>query len=216
MMSLQVSSFMLSVALAGTAAAAPPPHAAAAAAAASAPSHPHAQSQRMNTPQLLAAERTAMAPLAKMSGIWRGTATVTMRGQHHEITQTERVGPFLDGTLMVMEGRGYNADGSLGFNAFGVVSYQPRDQSYHMHSWAQGYSGDFPLKVTLDGFSWSIPAGPATMRYTATIKCGHWHEIGERLMPGKPPVRILEMDLQRVGSTTWPAGNAVPMRPPGG
>lgn len=38
---------------------------------------------------------------------------------------------------------------------------------------------DYPLTVGRDGFSWSHPAGPgASIRYTATVKDGEWHEIG--------------------------------------
>jgi preprotein translocase subunit SecE len=36
-----------------------------------------------------------------------------------------------------------------------------------------------------------------------------WHEVGERIMPGKDPVRFFEMTLKRVSDTTWPAGGAV-------
>ncbi len=42
-------------------------------------------------------------------------------GEVHAITQTQRVGPFLDGSLKVIEGSGYEADGQVGFNALGVI-----------------------------------------------------------------------------------------------
>jgi hypothetical protein len=41
-----------------------------------------------------------------------------------------------------------------------------------MRSYAQGRVGDFAFKPTADGFAWEIPAGPVTIRYTATIKEG--------------------------------------------
>ena len=47
---------------------------------------------------LIAAQREGMAPLAYMNGVWRGPATTTLpSGEVHNITQTERIGPFLDG-----------------------------------------------------------------------------------------------------------------------
>ena len=61
---------------------------------------------------LIAAQREAMAPLAFMDGVWRGPAwTILPSGQKHTVTQTERIGPFLDGSVKVIEGRGYEPDG---------------------------------------------------------------------------------------------------------
>ena len=48
-----------------------------------------------------------------------------------------------------------------------------------------------------------------TIRYTAKVKDGTWHEVGERIVPGKEPVRFTELTLKRVGDTTWPAAGAV-------
>lgn len=162
---------------------------------------------------LLAAQKEAMKALASMDGIWRGTAwTLRPDGGKHEIVQTERIGPFLDGTVKVIEGRGYEADGKVAFNAFGVVSFDPAKKTYGMRSHAQGQSGDFVFAPTADGYAWEIPAGPMTIRYTATIKDGVLHEVGDRIVPGKEPVRFFEMTLTRVGDTDWPAAGAVPMK----
>ena len=159
---------------------------------------------------LIAAQREAMVRLAYMDGIWRGPAwTILDSGQKHTITQTERIGPFLSGSLKVIEGRGYDADGTVSFNAFGTISYDSFKHDYILHSYAQGYVGDFVLKLSSDGYVWEIPAGPMTIRYTAVIKDGQWHEVGDRIAPGKEPVRIFDMSLTRVGDTNWPAAGAV-------
>src|SRR5258708_23200 len=93
---------------------------------------------------LIAAQREAMVRLAYMDGIWRGPAwTILDSGQKHTITQTERIGPFLSGSLKVIEGRGYDADGTVSFNAFGTISYDSFKHDYILHSYAQGYVGDF-------------------------------------------------------------------------
>jgi hypothetical protein len=162
---------------------------------------------------LIAAERAAMAPLAAMDGVWRGTAwTITPAGRV-DVVHTERVGPFLDGSVKVVEGRSYKPDGSVGFNAFGIISFSPRSRAYTLHSYAMGYAGDFPLIVRPDGYVWEIPAGPgATLRYTATIAGGAWREVGERVAGTAAPVKIFEMNLKRVGNSAWPAGGAVPMK----
>ncbi len=159
---------------------------------------------------LVAAQRQALDRLAALDGLWRGSATITTAdGRQVTLTQTERVGPLLGGALRLIEGRGYLPDGSSPFNAFAVVSYSPRTGGYSLRSHAQGHSGDFPFEVTADGFSWSVPAGPATIRYTAIVKDGTWSETGERIVADQPPSRIYEMKLQRIGDTDWPAGGAV-------
>jgi len=78
-----------------------------------------------------------------------------------------------------------------------------------MHSYAQGQVGDFVFTPTADGYVWEIPAGSMTIRYTGVIKDGALQEVGDRIMPGKDPVRFFEMNLKRVGNTTWPAEGAI-------
>ncbi len=168
------------------------------------------QEGRPDPSKLMAAEREAMQKFSYMDGVWRGTAwTILPSGEKHTITQTERIGPFLDGTIKVIEGRGYEADGKVAFNAFGIASYNPATRAYTLRSYAMGQAGDFVLTPTDDGFTWEIPAGPMTIRYTATVKNGTWREVGDRVVAGKEPVRFFEMNLKRVGDTDWPAAGAV-------
>jgi hypothetical protein len=165
---------------------------------------------RPDAATLIGAQRKAMVPLAFLDGVWRGAAwTILPSGEKHNITQTERVGPFLDGSVKVIEGRGYDPNGEVTFNAFATISYNPATRAYTMHSYALGNVGDFVLKPAADGFVWDIPAGPMTIRYTAVVKDGAWREVGDRIMPGKDPVRFFEMNLERVGDTNWPAAGAV-------
>ena len=153
---------------------------------------------------LIAAQREAMAKLAFLDGVWRGEAwTMTPDGSRREIVQTERIGPFLGGAVRVIEGRGYEADGSTAFNAFGIVSYDPSTRSYSLRSYAMGQKGDV----------WEVPAGPgAIIRYTATVGGGKLREVGHRVAGEAPPLQIFEMNLRRVGDTKWPLMDPVPMR----
>ena len=160
---------------------------------------------------LMNAQRDAMAVLAKMDGQWRGPAwTILPNGEKHSIIQTERIGSLLNGTIKLVEGRGYEPDGRTGFNAFAVISFNPATRSYSLRSHAMGRYGEYVLKPTDDGYTWEIPAGPAmTIRYTASIKDGVLREVGDRLMAGKEPVRFFEMTLTRLGDSPWPASGAV-------
>ena len=60
------------------------------------------------------------------------------------------------------------------------------------------------------GFTWEIPAGSMTIRYTAVVKDGTWSEVGDRMLPDQEPIGFFEMTLKRVGDTDWPAAGAVP------
>ena len=172
-----------------------------------------AAAQMPDTGARLAQQREAMAAFARMDGVWRGPAWALTPAGRHEIVQTERIGTFLGGTIRVVEGRGYNPDGSIGFNAFGVISFDPSSRGYTITSWAMGYKGDFALRPTPTGYVWETPAGPgAVIRYTATIEGDRFREVGERIAGNAPPVQIFEMNLRRVSDSDWPGAGAVPMR----
>ena len=172
---------------------------------------PTAPPQEQPSPAaLIAAQREAMNKLAYMDGVWRGPAWIILpSGEKQSITQTERIGPFLDGSVKVMEGRGYDTDGKVTYNSFATISFDPATKVYMLHSHAMGNVGDFVLALTSDGYTWDIPAGPMTIHYTAVIKDGAWSEVGDRIVSGKDPVRFFEMNLKRVGATDWPAAGAI-------
>ena len=128
----------------------------------------------------IAAQQAAMKKIGWMFGVWRGPGSGVTRAGPYQVTQTERIGPMLDGTVIVLEGKGYNPDGSVGFNAFAVISYDVPTRRYLMRSYALGHQGDFELKLTGTGYIWEIPAGPgAIIRYTMTLKDGTGNEVGE-------------------------------------
>jgi hypothetical protein len=97
---------------------------------------------------VIAEQKAAIAKLDKLRGEWRGTATITGPGGTLKLVQTERVGPMLDGTVMVVEGRGTDEAGKLVFNAFAVISYDAATDQYAMTSWTDGRSGKFPFAAS--------------------------------------------------------------------
>lgn len=169
-----------------------------------------APAQAQNADQTsIAAQRAAIAVLSWMDGEWRGEAVTQSPSGPHRVTQTERIGSLLGGSIKLVEGKGFNRDGTVGFNAFGVIAFDPRTKAYTLHSWAQGREGNFALEATSSGYVWRIPAGPGTIVYTAKVKDGHWNEVGDRIVPGKPPQRFFEMNLTRLGDGRWPAGGGL-------
>lgn len=165
---------------------------------------------RAQTPTPAAASAEAIAKLDFMRGVWVGPASgVNPGGARYAVTQTERIGPLLDGQVMVVEGHGYDADGTTAFNAFGVVSWNSDADKYEFRSYTGGRSGTFPFTLTDDGYVWEIPAGPGVMRYSADITATAYHEVGDFMIPGQPPRRMFEMTLMRRADTDWPAANPV-------
>lgn len=174
---------------------------------------PAAVAQVPAQPAGTAAQRDAVAALDFLDGEWRGEAVIMGPGGRETLVQTERVGSLLGGSVKVIEGRGYAADGSTQFNALAVLSWDEREGRYRFRSWANGYSGDYPFERTEDGFRWSTPAGPnARMEYVATVRDGTWREVGSYVAEGQPPRPVIDMRLTRVGDTSWPADGAVSPR----
>ena len=172
--------------------------------------NPMAQAQAPDTAKMITEQREAMKALSKMDGVWRGAAwTILLDGKKHEITQTERIGNLLDGSIKLVEGRGYEPDGKTSFNAFGVIAWDLAKKAFVFRTHAQGRYGEYAFTPTAEGYAWEIPAGPMTIKYTATIKDGVLTEVGDRVMPGKDPVRFFEMTLKRIGDSEWPAAGAV-------
>ena len=173
-----------------------------------------AYAQMPASPNGSEAQRAAIDRLAFLDGEWRGEATVHSPTGTLTLTQTERVGSMLGGSIKVIEGRGYAADGSTQFNAMATVSWDARAGRYGFRSYAQGYSGDYAFEVTDDGFRWETPAGPnAKIQYVAVVRDGTWHEVGTYVAEGQPPRQMIEMRLRRIGDTSWPAGSAVSPTP---
>jgi hypothetical protein len=163
---------------------------------------------RAQTPKEEAA--AAIARLDFMRGVWVGPASgVNPGGTRYAITQTERIGPLLDGTIMLVEGRGYDSDGTAAFNAFGVISWNGEADRYEFRSYTDGHAGTFPFTLTDNGYVWEVPAGPGVMRFTADVTGTTYHEVGDFVMPGQSPRRSFEMTLTRRGDSDWPGAGAV-------
>lgn len=171
---------------------------------------PAAASAQAMQPAGTAGQRQAMQALAWMDGEWVGEAAVSMGpGRTTRHPHTERIGPMLGGSIKVIEGRSTNGDGAVAFNAFAVVSWDDETDSYVMRSYANGQAADFPLEATADGFRWSTPSRGGEMRYVTTFRDGEWVETGDFVMPGRDPMRVIELRLRRRGDTGWPAADPV-------
>lgn len=155
--------------------------------------------------QLLAQQTKAMAALSFLDGEWSGPAQAKEPRDVIKMTQTERSGALLDGTIRLIEGRSFDKDGKTIFNAFAVVSYDVPRRKYNITSHASGYATTSELKLTTDGFEWDVPAGPAAkLHFTAVIKDGVWTEVGDYVGADGQPRRTFEMTVKKLRQTSWP------------
>lgn len=161
--------------------------------------------------QMVSAQQEAIGKLAALDGVWRGKGWIMDRPGEvpRQLNQTVRAGSFLDGTVRLLEIRGYQADGSIGFHALNIVSYDTQTGAYAITARAGGRSGNFTFQTTADGYVWNIGDVTSGLRYTATIKNGVWTETGEALASGRAPIKVSEWTVRRVGSTAWPEGGAL-------
>lgn len=160
-------------------------------------------------------QKQKMQVLDGLDGLWRGTMwTRTPEGARQELTRTERVGSMLDGSIKVVEGRGYNSQGQLVYNGFGVIAWDLRTGKYTLRWHARGRVQTHELELIEDGYRWSMPFGPGVLVHTTRVRDGKWQEVGERTPAGGDPVRFLEIDLERIADTHWPSADPVPPRDP--
>ena len=147
-----------------------------------------------------------------MDGCWRGPAsTVLPSGVKHDVTQTERIGPFLDGSVKVLEGRGYDSEGKVSFNAFRNYFVRSADAKVHASFVCAGKSqAIFRSRLTRD----RLRLGDCRRTDDNSLHRDRQRRSVERSrrlhVSGKDPQRFFEMNLKRVSDTKWPADGSSP------
>ena len=168
-----------------------------------------AQQAMPESDALVAEQREAMERVGWMDGVWRGTVTSAGPEGMIELVQTERIGTIAGGTMRVIEGRGYDADGTLQFNAAGIVTYDAAAGEYVMTSTARGMTARPWFKPTANGFEWGIETGQVSISYVARHDDGEWVEEGFMAFPNQPKRQFMTMRLRRVGDTDWPGAGVI-------
>ncbi|MCB0495199.1 MAG: DUF1579 family protein [Cyclobacteriaceae bacterium] len=139
--------------------------------------------------------------LSPLVGQWEGTGWYQQGpNNRYEIKQTENVESILNGTLLLVEGKGYVND-SLAFNAMAFFSYDPYKKEYVIESHlmdgkATVAKGFFKEDGT---FQWGFefPNGQGQIRYIITFDESNWHETGEYSRDGNQWYKTFEMNLTR-------------------
>lgn len=140
-----------------------------------------------------------MSKLAMLVGDWQGTGWHQQgKSERIELTQTEHIESKLNGTLILVEGKGYIQD-SLFFNALAMFTYNSIDKNYSIESHlsdgkATLASGIFKEDGT---FEWGFDLPHGQIRYTITLTNTTWYEYGEYSPDGSQWYKFMEMNLTK-------------------
>lgn len=148
----------------------------------------------------IVAQQEAMQKLAFMAGNWSGPATVVMgREGPLAITQTEQVQFKLDGLVLLVEGKGLNAEGKVVFSALATISFDDASGTYRFRAHNRGRYLETELKLKENGFTWGYTAGPLTVENVMHLDAdGAWVEITDAKFGETPPRRSVEMKLKKI------------------
>lgn len=144
-------------------------------------------------------QREAMQKLAFLAGRWSGPVTVVRGpGEPKHLSQTEDVQFKLGDLVLLIQGASHNPDGSTSFEALATVAYDDVTKTYRFRAYNAGHYLDTELTVVPNGFSWSYNTGPAHIANTMHLNPkGEWAETTEVTVGGQPPMRSVDMLLQR-------------------
>jgi len=141
-----------------------------------------------------------------MVGDWNGEAWYLARDQKKiRLIQKEHIITRLDGTIITMEGTGYDIpsgteEAKVVFQAFGILTYDLPNSKFVLRAYQGGNFIDSDLSPNPDGsFSWVINTSYGKTRYTLKLTAeGKWNEVGEYSRDGTEWVKNFEMTLTRL------------------
>lgn len=147
--------------------------------------------------------RDAMQKVQFFEGRWKGEGWIQMGPQRQEFTVSE-TGTFkANGTVLITEGIGRDANDStvIVHQALGVISYDQEAGKYLMRAFrGDGNYVDADMQVADDGaviWGFSHPMA-GQIRYTIRLQDGRWVETGAMSRDGQNWRPFLEMRLSRL------------------
>jgi len=146
------------------------------------------------------APQAAMRPFDRWIGDWSGSGwSTSATGERTEFTLVETVQRKVGGTVLLLEGRGTTASGTVTHDGLVVLYYDEKAGGYRWNGHDLGRAPvDAEAKLVDGGLEWSIGAGRgATVRFRIQFDEKRWHEVGEVSADGKIWNRFMEMILAR-------------------
>lgn len=142
----------------------------------------------------------AMQKLNFLLGDWEGTGWIARGpGPRHHFVQTETIRPYLNGDLILIEGRGVAAEDTTQVihHAIAFIGYDADQERYVMRSFlAGGRTTPATVDVQDKRLTWQMGNN---VRYTIWLnEKGQWDEVGEYSQDGENWTQFFAMTLDRV------------------
>ncbi len=150
----------------------------------------------------IAKGRAALTPIAAIVGEWEGDARILAgEGAPMTVRQSESIAWGAGETVVMIRGTGRSVEavnrGAIVFEAAAIVWSDAAGDSLRMRTFRDGRSLAVDVEVHGDTLVWGFPSSGGRVRYTIVARGDTYHEIGEFMRPGAPPIKTIEMTLRR-------------------
>lgn len=150
----------------------------------------------------VSAQSTTMQKVRFMVGNWAGSGwNLGSNGVRDYFTQTEKVHYQVQGTVLLVEGQGYEVTdpSKIADSALAVLTYNDVSQQYRWEAFSGGNIAQAVPVVGDDTFQWTLQFSNVSIRYSLTFTAKTWHEIGETSLDGGQTWnQTFQMDLVRL------------------
>ena len=144
-------------------------------------------------------QRAEIKKVESLVGQWKGGGWIQQGAKRETFTGTENVQRKLDGLALLVEGRFTNPEGKVIHETLAVLDFNEKDSKHRFRTYlASGRSGEYELKLLVDGYEWGFQTPAGTVRYTIKTTNDVWVEIGEFSRDGKTWTKFFEMKLDKV------------------
>ncbi len=155
------------------------------------------------TAAAIAKAKAALAPLAPLVGQWEGDASAMMGpGRTLRIRQSEDITWGAAGTVIFIKGTGRGVEGPTAgqvvFEAAGMIWFDAEAGRVRMMTHRDGQAVEPTVEIRPDSLIWGFAVPGGRVRYTIAFGNDTWHEIGEFLREGAPPIPTAELRLRRL------------------
>jgi hypothetical protein len=155
------------------------------------------------TAAAIAKAKAALAPLAPIVGQWEGDASAMIGpGRTLRIRQSEDIEWGAGETVILIKGTGRGIEaptaGQVVFEAAGIIWFDAEAGRVRMMTHRDGQAVEPTLDIRPDTLIWGFPVPGGRVRYTIAFGNDTWHEIGEFLREGAPPITTAELTLRRI------------------
>lgn len=154
---------------------------------------------KLDAQNLRLPQKEEMGKLSALIGDWEGTGWYQQgQNQRYDMVQHEHIESKLDGTLLLVEGKGYVND-SLIFNAIAMFSYDLKEQTYKIESHLSDGKATVGIGAFNDSgkFIWGFEVPQGQIKYTITFTDTSWNEYGEYSADGNQWWKFMEMNLTK-------------------